>query len=100
MQAVRDSIIVEILNPKVTLFYPVFFPKFIDIYASAPVWTQVLVRGAIVNVMFSLTDALCIELSDAMTKRLAVSHGARRLAQTIGGSILIALGIKLAVSRQ
>ena len=99
-KAIIDSIIVEALNPKTALFYLAFLPQFTDISASAPVWAQVLVLGAIVNIMFSITDALCIELSQAMTKRLAVSEGARRLAQCIGGSILIALGIKLAVSRQ
>ena len=99
-KTIIDSIIVEALNPKTALFYLAFLPQFTDISASAPVWAQVLVLGAIVNIMFSITDALCIELSQAMTKRLAVSEGARRLAQCIGGSILIALGIKLAVSRQ
>jgi threonine/homoserine/homoserine lactone efflux protein len=99
-KALRDSIVVEVLNPKTALFYLAFLPPFTDISASLPVWAQVIVLGAIVNVMFSITDALCIELSDAMTKRLVVSHGAGRFAQRIGGSILIALGVNLAMSRQ
>jgi threonine/homoserine/homoserine lactone efflux protein len=99
-KALRDSIVVEVLNPKTALFYLAFLPQFTDISASLPVWAQILVLGAIVNVMFSITDALCIELSDAMTKRLVASHGAGRFAQRIGGSILIALGVNLAMSRQ
>jgi threonine/homoserine/homoserine lactone efflux protein len=96
----RDSIAVEVLNPKTALFYLAFLPQFTDISASIPVWAQVFVLGAIVNVMFTITDALCIELSDAMTKWLVISRRAGRLAQRVGGSILIALGVNLAISRQ
>jgi len=99
-KALRDSIIVEVLNPKTALFYLAFLPQFTDISASLPVWGQVLVLGTIVNFMFSITDAICIELSEAMTKRFVVSHRAGRLAQRVGGSILIALGVNLATSPQ
>jgi threonine/homoserine/homoserine lactone efflux protein len=99
-KTLRDSIVVEVLNPKTALFYLAFLPQFTDVSASLPVWAQVLVLGTIVNFMFSITDALYIELSDAMAKRFVVPHGAGRLAQRIGGSILIALGVNLATSRQ
>ena len=48
-KALRDSIIVEVLNPKTALFYLAFLPQFTDISASLPVWGQVLVLGTIVN---------------------------------------------------
>ena len=99
-KALRDSIIVEVLNPKTALFYLSFLPQFTDRSASLPVWGQVLVLGTVVNVMFSVTDAICIELSEAMTKRLVGSHRAGRLAQRVGGSLLIALGVNLATSPQ
>ncbi|NJO34203.1 MAG: LysE family translocator [Rhodospirillales bacterium] len=99
-KALRDSIVVEVLNPKTALFYLAFLPQFADDHAALPVWTQILVLGAIVNVMFSITDAVCIVLSEAVTKRLAASQRISRLAQRIGGGILIALGVNLAVSRQ
>lgn len=99
-QALRDGIIVEALNPKTALFYLAFLPQFTDVSASLPVWAQVLVLGTIVNVMFSVTDALCIELSEAMARRLVVSHRAGRWAQRVGGSVLIALGVNLATSPQ
>jgi threonine/homoserine/homoserine lactone efflux protein len=99
-KALRDSFMVEVLNPKTALFYLAFLPQFTDVSASLPVWAQVLVLGTVVNFMFSITDAVCIELSEAMAKRLAVSHRAGRLAQRVGGGILIALGVNLAASRQ
>jgi threonine/homoserine/homoserine lactone efflux protein len=99
-KALRDSIVVEVLNPKTALFYLAFLPQFTDNDASLPIWTQILVLGAIVNTMFSITDAACIVVCEAASKRLAASQRIGRLAQRIGGSVLIALGINLAVSRQ
>ena len=98
-KALRDGIVVELLNPKTALFYLAFLPQFTDMSAPLPVWAQVLVLGIIVNFMFSMTDAICIELSEALKKRLVASRRAGRWAQRVGGSVLIALGINLATSR-
>ena len=99
-KAFRNSILVEILNPKTALFYLAFLPQFTDGSASLPVWAQVVILGAIVNVVFSMTDAVCIVLSDKVTRKLAGSRRLERLAQRIGGGVLIIFGINLAVSRQ
>lgn len=98
--AVRDSMIVELLNPKTALFYLSFLPQFTDLSATLPVWGQILVLGAVVNVMFSITDAACILLSEQVTRRLAASPRANRLARRLGGGVLVALGTNLAASRQ
>lgn len=99
-KALRDSFIVELLNPKTALFYLAFLPQFIDVSASLPVWAQILVLGSIVNVMFSITDAICIEFSDVLTKRLAKSQRVDRLVRRLGGAVLVGLGLNLAMSRQ
>jgi threonine/homoserine/homoserine lactone efflux protein len=98
--AIRDSIIVEVLNPKTALFFVSFLPQFTEVSASLPVWAQIIVLGSIVSFMFSATDAVCVLLSDRMTRGFLVSQGAVRLARRIGGGILVALGIDLALSRQ
>lgn len=98
--ALRQSIVVEVLNPKTALFYLAFLPQFTDVSAPMPVWGQVLVLGAVVNVMFSATDALCILLSHKLTTLFAASRSASRLARRIGGGTLVALGVGLAASRQ
>ena len=98
--AIRDSIIVEVLNPKTAIFYLSFLPQFTDISASLPLWGQILVLGTIVNFMFSITDAACILLSEKMKRLLVASQRASRLAQRIGGGILVALGINLATSQR
>jgi threonine/homoserine/homoserine lactone efflux protein len=99
-RAVLDSVIVEMLNPKTALFYLAFLPQFTDTAGAVPVWGQVLVLGAVVNVMFSLTDAACVLLAEILSSRMAASRRAGRIARRIGGGILVGLGINLAVARQ
>ena len=99
-KAFRDSVLVEVLNPKTALFYLAFLPQFTDGSASLPVWAQIVVLGAIVNTVFSMTDAVCIVLSDTVTRSITASRRVERLAQCLGGGVMIAFGINLAVSRQ
>ena len=90
-----QSASVEILNPKTAIFYIAFLPQFTDPNTAFPVWLQLLVLGAIVNVMFSSADAICVVLA-ARIKALVqkVTTGAR-LVQRIGGVALVGLGIYL-----
>lgn len=99
-KALRDSVIVEVLNPKTALFYLAFLPQFTSASAGFPIWLQIVVLGMIVNVMFSLTDAVLIETSHALATRLhrsssRIASALRRLS----GGVLIALGVNLALAR-
>jgi threonine/homoserine/homoserine lactone efflux protein len=99
-RALSQSILVELLNPKTALFFLAFLPQFTDLTAAFPIWLQILILGTIVNVMFSATDIACVLLSHRAMRLLAASRTANRLAQRIGGGVLIALGVNLAASRQ
>jgi threonine/homoserine/homoserine lactone efflux protein len=98
-KALRDSIVAEVLNPKSVLFYFAFLPQFTDASAELPVWIQIVVLGIIVNLMFTVTDAILIEISHGAMRTLKASRIAL-LVQRIGGGILIALGVNLAFARQ
>lgn len=95
-----ESIAVEVLNPKTALFYLAFLPQFTDAAADMPIWAQLLVLGTIVNVMFSSADVFCVLLADKVTKWMKTSRRANRVMRRIGGSLLVGLGINLALSRQ
>ncbi|MBU2980243.1 LysE family translocator [Lentibacter algarum] len=98
-RAFCDSIAVEVLNPKTALFYLAFLPQFTDPSASFPIWLQLLTLGTIVNFMFSSADVLCVLLADKVSTFLQGSQSAGRLAQKLGGSILIGLGLNVALNR-
>jgi threonine/homoserine/homoserine lactone efflux protein len=98
-RAFWESITVEIPNPKTAIFYVAFLPQFTDPSATLPIWGQLLVLGTIVNVMFSSADVFCVVLADRVTKFFKQSGTASKLAQRLGGGILVGLGLNIAFSR-
>lgn len=99
-RAFWESVSVEVLNPKTAIFYVAFLPQFADPSAAFPIWLQLLVLGTIVNIMFSSADAICVILADKIATIFKASGSANRIAQRVGGSILVALGVNLALDRR
>ena len=97
-RAFAESIVVELFNPKAALFFLAFLPQFVDAGAALPVWAQFLLLGTIVNLTFSSGDLVAILLTSAVLRRVAHAGWGVRIARVIGGSLLIGLGAKLAVS--
>jgi threonine/homoserine/homoserine lactone efflux protein len=98
-RAFWESVTVEMLNPKTAIFYLAFLPQFTDAGASLPIWGQLLFLGTIVNFMFSSADVVCVVLADKVTRWFKGSPAASRIAQRIGGGLLIALGVNLATQK-
>ena len=98
-RAFWESVSVEVLNPKTAIFYVAFLPQFSDPTAALPVSTQLLILGTIVNIMFSSADALCVILADKVTTAFNSSRSATLIAQRLGGSILVGLGVSLALEK-
>ncbi|MEH6477706.1 MAG: LysE family translocator [Sneathiella sp.] len=94
-----ESVSVEVLNPKTAIFYVAFLPQFVDPSTSLAVWAQFLILGTGVNLVFSSADALCVILADKVVAFFKSSDSANRLAQRLGGSILVGLGVNLALDR-
>ncbi|MGI9486535.1 MAG: LysE family translocator, partial [Geminicoccaceae bacterium] len=63
-RALLESMTVEILNPKVALFFLAFLPQFVDPAAALPISLQFLLLGVIVNFAFSSADVVTIRLAD------------------------------------
>ncbi|WP_421710114.1 LysE family translocator [Algihabitans sp.] len=98
-RALRDSFVVEALNPKSVLFYLAFLPQFTDPAATLPLWAQIAVLGGVVNVLFTITDLLTIELSHSLARRLPSSDRMTVTLRKLGGGLLIVLGLNLALTR-
>lgn len=98
-RAFTQSVLVEVLNPKAALFYLAFLPQFIDTSGTWPVWLQFLVLGTITNLMFSAADLVSVVMASALVERLKHSFRAQRIVRGVGGTILMGLGLKLAMER-
>ncbi|AYD00093.1 LysE family translocator [Neorhizobium sp. NCHU2750] len=98
-RAFLQSITVEVLNPKTAIFFMAFLPQFVDASAAFPVWLQLAILGAIVNLVFSSADLVCVLMAGAVVERLKRSGRAQKLVQRAGGAVLIGLGTHLALQR-
>lgn len=92
-----QGVLVDILNPKVALFFLAFLPQFVD-PAGGPVWAQVLLLGLTFALVGLCTDSLyalfSVTFAGWLRRRGAFSGHGRRLS----GCVYLALGAATAVS--
>ena len=98
-RALLDSFVVEILNPKVALFFIALLPQFVDPAAALPVWAQFLILGTIVNFAFSSADLVTVFGASMVMRMMRATKASFAFGRWIGGSLMIALGLKLATDR-
>lgn len=87
----RESIVVNILNPKTALFFFAFLPQFVDTSSSVAVSAQIFVLGSVFIVIGILSDGLYAVFAGALRDRLR--HGGARLGRYISGTIYTGLGV-------
>lgn len=93
-RVLRDSIVVEILNPKTALFFLTFLPQFVDPQAAMPNWLQFLLLGIIVNGAFSLGDLASVGIASFAAPRVS-SSGSGAWVSKVSGSILVGLSVAI-----
>jgi threonine/homoserine/homoserine lactone efflux protein len=97
-RALREGVVVEVLNVKTALFFLAFLPQFVR--ASEPVVPQLVLLGTICVTFNTLVDVVAV-LSSA---RLLASRAARaaraRLLGRASGATMVALGAYLALSKR
>ncbi|ADZ72627.1 LysE family translocator [Polymorphum gilvum] len=98
-RAFAESMLVELLNPKVAIFFIAFLPQFVDPAASLPVWAQFLILGALVNLTFTSADLLTVVFASRLQGAFARSARWQDVSRWLGGSVLMGLGARLALDR-
>ena len=95
----RESILVEMLNPKTALFFLAFLPQFAD-PGAGPLAPQLLLLGGIVTLTAIPCDAFVALASGAAAGALARRPLYGRLQKWLSGSILVSLGAYVAASER
>ncbi|CTQ54547.1 Homoserine/homoserine lactone efflux protein [Roseibium album] len=98
-RAFVDSVLVEVLNPKVAIFFIAFLPQFVSPEAGLPIWVQFLILGTIVNCAFTSADVVTVLFASEVKKRMTRTSKFQDLTRWLGGSLLVGLGLKLATDR-
>jgi threonine/homoserine/homoserine lactone efflux protein len=96
-RAFMESIAVEVFNPKAALFFLAFLPQFADPAAAWPVWVQMVVLGVVTLAAFTSADIVTVFAASAIAKRARAGGRLQTALRRLGGSILVALGGKLAL---
>ena len=95
-----QSVLVQVLNPKVALFFLAFLPQFVDPSRGAA-WSQVVVLGATLAILGLFTDGLYALLGGTAgdwLKRRNERPGFRRGQRYVTGGVYLALGAATAIS--
>jgi threonine/homoserine/homoserine lactone efflux protein len=94
---VRRGILLNLLNPKLTLFFFAFLPQFLG-SSSQHHLARLIVLGAIFMLVTFAVFAVYAYASALLRERVLGAPVARRWFQGVLGSLLIGIGVKLALA--
>ena len=99
-RALRDGVVVNVLNPKLAVFFLAYLPQFTNPDAGS-VTMQLLVLGGLFVVVGFLTDGLYAVAADVAGRRLGTGAALMRHRNRIAGVVYLGLGaVALAVPGQ
>ncbi|WP_405977686.1 LysE family translocator [Streptomyces sp. NBC_00158] len=89
-RAYADGLLVNLLNPKVTLFFLAFFPQFVSLGAPDP-QARMRLLGAVFLLLGSLVDVVCACSGGAVSRWLRRSPRALARQHWAVGAVYLAL---------
>jgi len=96
--AFRKAALINLLNPKVGIFFLAFLPQFVQ--PEIPFsWVQILALGMVFNTTGAIVNGLVAVFSSAAANKVAANQGLRRVARWVSATIIGGLATKLALSR-
>jgi len=93
----RQGLLVQILNPKVALFFLAFLPQFVD-PARGPAWSQILVLGALLAGLGLVSDSLYALAAARAGGWLRRHPRVRSRERYLSGTVYVGLGVGAALS--
>jgi len=95
----RQGVVTDILNPKVALFFIAFLPQFVDPAAGSPM-LQILFFGLLFHVTGVPVNLIVALAGGHLAALLARRPSWARIQNWITGTVLVGLGLRLALSEQ
>lgn len=92
-----QSVLVQVLNPKVALFFLAFLPQFTD-PARGSIAAQTLVLGAVFFAIALAMDLIYALVASAISGRLRWGAETAKRRERLTGAIYLALGVVAAVA--
>jgi threonine/homoserine/homoserine lactone efflux protein len=89
--------LVQLLNPKIAIFFVAFLPQFVD-SSRGPIAVQSLFLGTIFTLLAVLSDGAYVLLAGAVSGWLRTGRRARGWLARFSGGVYIGLGVTAALS--
>jgi threonine/homoserine/homoserine lactone efflux protein len=89
--------LVQLLNPKIAIFFVAFLPQFVE-SSRGPVALQILVLGTLFTLLAVLSDGAYVLLAGAVGGWLRTGRRARSRLAKLSGGVYIGLGLTAALS--
>lgn len=93
-----QGVVVSLSNPKVAIFFLAFLPQFV-VDGAGPVWAQLGLHGLLIIVVAAFIEPFVVLAGDALVTRLRSNGDVARWLERAFGSLMIALGLRLAMER-
>jgi threonine/homoserine/homoserine lactone efflux protein len=93
----RQGVVTDLLNPKVALFFIAFLPQFVDPATGSPT-LQILVFGLLFHVTGVPVNLMVALAGGRLATLLAQRPSWARIQSWLSGTVLVALGLRLALS--
>ena len=94
----RQALLITLLNPKAIVFYLAFFPLFVDPVQHQGLKTFGVMAATIAGLTF-IYGLAAVLLAWKLAARIRASSKLSMMLQKVAGMVLIAFGIRLALSR-
>ena len=97
MNVYRQAVLVQVLNPKVAIFFLAFLPQFID--PDHPATTQIVVLGGVLAAIGLVIGVATALAAGSLAQRVRSRHDdGRQWSRWASGTVYLALGVYAALS--
>jgi threonine/homoserine/homoserine lactone efflux protein len=96
-QLFLKGLLVQLLNPKIAIFFVAFLPQFVQ-SARGPLALQILVLGTVFTLLAILSDGAYVLLAGAVGAWIRSGRRARSRLAKLSGGVYIGLGVTAALS--
>jgi threonine/homoserine/homoserine lactone efflux protein len=94
-----QGVLVEVLNPKVAIFFLAFLPQFVDASRPSPA-LQTVVLGLSFSILGCLSDGCYALAASSVGRRWSEHRATRARVERASGLVYIALGLFAALTRR
>ncbi len=95
----RRGVLIDLLNPKVAVFFLAFLPQFTEPEAG-PVWLQLLVHGFLIIAVAALVEPALVLAAERLSRGLAANRRLSCWIERAMGLVFVGLGIRLALEER